>query len=260
MEYVYLKQHHLDVYISDATYHILVREKKNPKFQPIPFLLSYFDRVRAGTHVFGRKFHFVSATPHNRKSFIKVYWQSFVRIIQEEKLLNSSDHHQLLQLLCQDFPLSLCNQVMEIRKKSDITLTEFIYTLQVLLYYSEFVEQCEVIFKGSNQDSSIIIVPPSSTINGNASTLSLASLEQLKHSLHDLHMQMTSCQSWVVIPSLPCLQHVIKMMMCSATQQRDVSFNDFLSYLCNCSELNEEIGVLPQQELLLDTEPPIISK
>ena len=253
----YLKKHYLEVYISDATYKLVARKHKDPKTRSLPFLLDYFVGVRSGYHVFKRRYKYVSATPYNRQSFIKITWQAFVNLIQQQVPMKGQEYHQLLQLLCNDFPISLIEQVINVithhkPSQDSITFTEFIYTLQVIFYYQEFLNEVGNIFSRSGE-SSIIVLPPKDTDTENIQNEMLP-LAQFTLSIQALHEKICSNKPWLVLPSLTSLNDVIP----GSTHQ--VTMLDFLSYLCECEQINKQIGVLPPRELFLTTEPPVINK
>lgn len=254
MELLYLKKHYLEVYISDATHQLLTRRKKDSKDGSLQFLLRYFVKVQNGLHVLKRQYSYVSSTPYNRKSFIKLIWQAFFNIIQQQVPMTGSQYHQLLQLLCNDFPITLIEQVMNIitaSSQTPVTFTEFIYTLQIIFYYQEFIEHVHNLFNSSEGSTSVIIVPPPNQTSQIIETLSLSHFTQLMQSLHE---KVGSTQAWIVIPSLSSLLTVLQN--CST----EVSFLQFLVHLSNCEQINKEIGILPSCELFLTTEPPVIGK
>ena len=48
-----------------------------------------FASVREGTHILLREFNFVKATPHNRASFVHLFWRCFANIARKTGVLDS---------------------------------------------------------------------------------------------------------------------------------------------------------------------------
>lgn len=285
---LYMKKHYIMTYIEDVTCLMLAQKKKDSKFQPLPFLQDYFQRVRAGNHVFRRKYSFVSATPYNRRCFIKLIWQAFVNIIREKVPMRGSDYHQLVELVCADFPIEIIHQVMSVLAhqtevkipEKAVMFNDFLYTLQVLFYYKEFVQECKTIHGkltpgNSYETSPHIVVVPCSKEDDEAkekifeseddkqlqlqessvcSSSSSCSIEVFRQSIEALWCRLSDKQSWIVTPSFPVVKEILQQCPMETT------FLDFLAQMCNSKLINEYIGVLPAREVFLLTDPPIIGK
>lgn len=283
---MYMKKHYIMTYIEDVTCLLLAQKKKDSKFQPLPFLQDYFQRVRTGNHVFRRKYSFVSATPYNRRSFIKLIWQAFINIIREKVPMKGSDYHQLMELVCTDFPIEIIHQVMSVLahqtkvKTPSVMFNDFLYTLQVLFYYKEFVQECETVHSkltpgNSSQTSPRIVIVPCSKKDdeGKEKTLEIEDDKQLQlqessvrpsssscsidlftQSIEALFCKLTDKQPWIAAPSFPVVKEILQHCPMETT------FLDFLAQMCNSKLINEHINVLPVREVFLQTDPPIIGK
>ena len=74
---VYLQKHCLMTYIQDAVAYVLQRKGEA---KPLEVLVEYFGSVKSGTHVAFREYSYVIATPHNRTSFLKLFWRTYAQI------------------------------------------------------------------------------------------------------------------------------------------------------------------------------------
>lgn len=266
----YFREHHLDVYIEDATAQLLEQTKTNPKIEPLPFLHQYFTAVRSGLHVFDRSYDYITATPHNRRSFIKLVWQIFGDIGRSEITMNGYHHHQLLELICPDIPVVLSHQVMDtillrpIPQQRDtelVSFVDYIYTFQVLFYYHEFLKECQDVF--SSHKPIVISTTRSSSTNQSAlDTDTVVSdvdnthndvsvFSSFAHSIKSLHRKLTATDhtNRLILPPLTILEQLVTN--CS-------TFEAFRRRLCKWEPLNKIIGVLPPKESFLSTEPPPI--
>lgn len=63
----YLEYHKLQIYLQDAIKIILDRKDE----KPLDLLIEYFNTTIKGEHILLREFAFVSATLHNRRSFLQ---------------------------------------------------------------------------------------------------------------------------------------------------------------------------------------------
>eukprot|EP00891_Asterochloris_glomerata_P007179 jgi/Astpho2/7179/Aster-x0759 len=98
----FLKTQHLKHYFCDLCKLYLTSDGTQPAAD---FALEYFQAVQAGTHVIGRRFEIVAATPHNRRCFLRLAWQAFAPLARADMdELTLHDLHSLLQLVCADCP------------------------------------------------------------------------------------------------------------------------------------------------------------
>ena len=283
---LYLKKHYIMTYIEDVTCLMLAQKKKDSKFQPLPFLQDYFQRVRTGSHVFRRKYSFISATPYNRRCFIKLIWQAFVNITRKKVPMKGSGYHQLIELVCADFPFEIINQVMlvlahqeEFKMPERIAMFfEFLYAFQVLFYYKEFIQECKTAHSklslgNSSQTSPHIVVVPCSKEDdegkekileddkqlqlqesGVRPSSSSCSIEVFTQSIEALCCRLTDKQPWIVAPPFSVLKEILQCC------PMEITFLDFLTQMCYSKLINDYIGILPVREVFVLTDPPIIGE
>lgn len=154
---LYLKKHFIMIYMEDAVTQLLSRKALTPKTQPLSFLLEYFKAVRNGSHIISREYTYISSTPHNRASFIKLLWRSYFSLSREGIVMKVTDYFPLLQLLCVDFPPDVVQliQALLIGGSHEVAVDEcvttsfadFLYTFQVVFYFETFFLECEKIYQ-----------------------------------------------------------------------------------------------------------------
>ncbi|KAK3101796.1 hypothetical protein FSP39_006432 [Pinctada imbricata] len=148
---IYFKQkkakHHVLVYLEDSIAQLLEHREENPKINGVKFLGEYFNSLRDGNHTMFREFSFVHATPHNRASFVRLFWKCYRQIGKKGDLLSIQEYHSLLSLICPDFPFETVQKTARIILMDDaldclISFSDFIYAFQVQFYFEEFMEKC----------------------------------------------------------------------------------------------------------------------
>ena len=147
---LYLKRHHVMTYIEDAVTFLLERKEEDPKTKPYELLAEYFESVTKGTHVLFRSYAFVSLTPHNRASFVRLFWHTFAEVAERGDSMRVMEYLSLLRLLCHDFPSALVRGVARVVFSYDalehlVAFPNFLYTFQVLFYYELFLKRCELV-------------------------------------------------------------------------------------------------------------------
>ena len=103
----YLRLHQLEPYFEDAARQALVQGDR-----PAERLRAYFRRVLAMRQVVGREYAYVSATAWNRRSFVVVFREAIQNLLGEH--LTVGDFHQLLQLVCPDFPRATLDAIVHV--------------------------------------------------------------------------------------------------------------------------------------------------
>eukprot|EP00472_Partenskyella_glossopodia_P013099 CAMPEP_0197525068 /NCGR_PEP_ID=MMETSP1318-20131121/10600_1 /TAXON_ID=552666 /ORGANISM="Partenskyella glossopodia, Strain RCC365" /LENGTH=273 /DNA_ID=CAMNT_0043078229 /DNA_START=286 /DNA_END=1107 /DNA_ORIENTATION=+ len=147
----YLERYHILKYLQDAI-GLMVENKAE---RPLHFLADYFASIERGVNVLYRSFRYINSTPRNRQSFIQQYYEVYKNISPNEELTVDS-FHQLLSLLCRDFPYSL------VRNASRITMDvkevptkgkfrEFSLKIFILFFFSEFMNQSALAFRTIDQ-------------------------------------------------------------------------------------------------------------
>ena len=103
----YLRLHQLEPYFEDAARQALLQGDR-----PAERLRAYFRRVLAMRQVVGREYAYVSATAWNRRSFVVVFREAIQNLLGEH--LTVGDFHQLLQLVCPDFPRATLDAIVHV--------------------------------------------------------------------------------------------------------------------------------------------------
>ena len=147
---LYLKKHHIMTYIEDIVSFLLERKDEDPKTRPIEVLAEYFKSIKNGTHILFREYSFISSTPHNRASFVKLFWHSYAEVAVKGEMMQLVEFLSLLRLLCCDFPVEIVQKVGEVlfchnTMENLVSFPDFLYTFQVVFYYEVFFSQCQSI-------------------------------------------------------------------------------------------------------------------
>lgn len=262
----YLRKHHLLSYIEDAVLLLLGRKDEDSKTKPFELLANYFKSVRNGSHIVFREYNFITATPHNRRSFITTWWQTYSGVPECTVPMRTVEFHSLLRLLCADFPLKETQKVPRALSRHDttdsvISFTDFSYTFQITFYYDYFLGLLKFMFPSllsgtyhppiypqfSSTTAVVVPLPPaSSDRKPGASNCSAASetFSKVVNSGVLLEAALGLCQRiderepGQSYPSQEALRGVL-----SGVEQ--LSLNDFVLKLSLSDVVNREIGTLP---------------
>ncbi|XP_070566793.1 centriolar satellite-associated tubulin polyglutamylase complex regulator 1-like isoform X2 [Ptychodera flava] len=258
----YLAKHHVLTYLEDAIGQLLEHKEDNPKVNPAKFFNDYFTSIYHGNHTLFREYAFIKSTPHNRASFIRVFWKCYRHIGKNGDLLNVKEYHSLLCLLCPNFPFDLIQKTARIILMDDamdclMSFSDFLYAFQLQLYYEEFLEDCNKLYEKLTQaprsPRETVVVPSSSTSprqqkkqqplpppvdpipppEGIDSQQFLEALTQLSDVTKNSH------------PKLSCLREILQ-------NTNRVSFYGFLMALAKNDSVNSGIGVLPAKASIMD--------
>lgn len=280
---LYLKKHHVMAYIQDAVTFLLERKDQDPKTKPYELLAEYFESIKKGTHVLFRDYTFVSLTPHNRASFIRLFWHSYSEVAVRGDSLKVVEYLSLLRLLCHNFPSDVINKIARVLFSYDamenlVSFSDFIYTFQTLFYYELFLKRCEEFCSdiASGQTprnllgaSTVIVSVPSSGIQSVSSRPETAnslqsgvSTSEAPHMLSapsgfdevldvEVFIQAITnlCQRferepWERCPNIKLLVEIVTRLSC-------LTFYDFVLALARSEKINRDIGVLPDRNALL---------
>lgn len=148
----YLAKHNVLIYFEDSIAQLLEHKEENPKMNSIKFLSEYFNSLRDGNHTMFREYTFVHITPHNRASFVRLFWKCYRQIGKKGDLLSVNEYHSLLTLLCPDFPFEVVQKTARIILLDDamdclISFSDFIYAFQIQFYYEEFIEKVHEMYQ-----------------------------------------------------------------------------------------------------------------
>jgi len=144
----------LEAYLEDVVRQCLANREDKPAFRA----RAYFARVANSKHVAGREYDYINATAWNKRSFVYAFHETIAHLLSES--VTVGDFHQLLQLLCHDFPrapLDACVHALpralvgEGRAKCSHLASAF----EVHWFYAPFFAALEPAFRGvGRQDSS----------------------------------------------------------------------------------------------------------
>ncbi|XP_022335411.2 centriolar satellite-associated tubulin polyglutamylase complex regulator 1-like isoform X2 [Crassostrea virginica] len=249
----YLARHHVLVYMEDAVAQLLEHREENSKINPIKFLCEYFNSVRDGNHTMFREYSYIHATPHNRASFVRLFWKCYRQIGKKGDLLSIQEYHSLLSLLCSDFPFEPVQKTAKIILLDDaldclISFSDFIYAFQVQFYFEEFIEKSHEMYQSLHQTQRSprdpVVVP-----SGSDDT----KVHQNSHHPGD---GVDATQYFRAIYPL-CDRsnfstppvNVLKEILFNVPR---VSFYGFLMSIAKSERINEHIGRLPSKAELLE--------
>ena len=267
----YLKKHHVLTYVEDAVTLLLERKDEDSKTKPFELLTDYFKSVRDGSHVLFREHNFISATPHNRRSFIAAFWQSYEAVAGRREPLESVEYHSLLRLLCYNFPMELSQKVSKVlmgnsRIGNAIPFAEFSYVFQIVFYFEKFLGQLESACGGRLSPSSLhthsstaVVVPLPLALNSTDSSrpnTSLGSEKSLLHPATDVWSTNISTNVFLQTAlELVQLFHKnpgkaapsVEAVAAAAGEGENTSICGFVLKLSADPLVNSEIGVLPSR-------------
>lgn len=239
--------------MEDAVAQLLEHREENSKINPIKFLCEYFNSVRDGNHTMFREYSYIHATPHNRASFVRLFWKCYRQIGKKGDLLSIQEYHSLLSLLCSDFPFEPVQKTAKIILLDDaldclISFSDFIYAFQVQFYFEEFIEKSHDMYQSLHQTQRSprdpVVVP-----SGSDDT----KVHQNSHHPGD---GVDATQYFRAIYPL-CDRsnfstppvNVLKEILFNIPR---VSFYGFLMAIAKSERINEHIGRLPSKAELLE--------
>ncbi|XP_038156579.1 UPF0705 protein C11orf49 homolog isoform X2 [Cyprinodon tularosa] len=257
----YLADSKVLFYLKDALTQLLDHKEEYTQFGVVRYFAEYFSSVKNGNHVLFREFNFIRATQHNRASFIRVFWRCFRQIGKSGDLLSMLEYRSLLQVLCPDFPLEVVRSAARIVVMDEATdclmsFSDFIYALQLQLYYQEFLDSVHVIYLDllAGKSPNTVIVPTSSSVE----QLTSAATEEDDGEQQEQDGVDSSTLGECVealcdrfkssFPPGTCMREVLQ-------QSDKVSYYSLLRALAKHEGINQTIGALPSEdELLIDPE------
>ncbi|XP_052800841.1 centriolar satellite-associated tubulin polyglutamylase complex regulator 1-like isoform X2 [Mya arenaria] len=249
----YLAKHHVLVYIEDSISQLLENRDENPKINPVKILSEYFTALRDGNHTMFREYTFIHQTPHNRASFVKLFWKCYRQIGKKGDLLSIQEYHSLITLLCSDFPFEIVQKTARIILLDDaldclISFTDFIYAFQTQFYYEEFLDKCLEMYQSMIQTQSSPrnpVVVPSGTDDS-----------KIHMSSHHPGDGVDAMQYFrAVYPLCDRVNYstppteALKEILFNVPR---VSFYGFLMAIAKSDAINEHIGRLPPKSEILE--------
>ncbi|XP_062856217.1 centriolar satellite-associated tubulin polyglutamylase complex regulator 1 isoform X2 [Trichomycterus rosablanca] len=250
----YLAESSALFYLNDAVTQFLQHRDEFIQFGIVRYFAEYFTSVKNGNHVLFREFSYVKATPHNRASFIHIFWKCFRQIGKNGDLLTTLEYTSLLHLICLDFPAEIVQNTAKIVLMDDavdcvMSLSDFLYAFQIQFYYEEFLENVLVMYEDllEGKNPNTVIVPTSTsaepicseetdTQEGVDSSVLLECIKGL-------------CERFK--PKYPPLSAITDILESNTR----ISYYSFLMALSKHEGINQGIGALPNRsDLLIDPE------
>lgn len=253
----YLAETNVLLYLNDAVTQLLEHKEEYTQYGVVRYFAEYFNSVKNGNHILFREFNYIKATPHNRASFIRIFWRCFRQIGKNGDLLAAIEYSSLLQLICPDFPTEMVQNAARIVLIDDavdslMSFSDFLYSFQIQFYFEEFLDSVSVIYQDllSGKSPNTVIVPTSSSV------------EQLNSLAEDETEAQEAVDSAVFVECIEALCERFKHSHPSPTvvgeileNSQRVSFYGFLMAMAKSETINQDIGVLPNKaDLLIDPE------
>ncbi|XP_010750755.2 centriolar satellite-associated tubulin polyglutamylase complex regulator 1 isoform X2 [Larimichthys crocea] len=257
----YLADSNVLFYLSDAVTQLLEHKEEYTQFGVIRYFAEYFSSVKNSNHILFREYNYIRATPHNRASFIRVFWRCYRQIGKSGDLLSMLEYRSLLQLLCPDFPAEMVQSAARIVLMDDaidclMSFSDFLYAFQLQFYYQEFLDSVLMIYQDllSGKSPNTVIVPTSTSIE----QLPSVAAEDIDRE----EQQQDGVEPSTLAQCIDALcdrfkrSHPPRSCMREALEQTDkVSYYSFLMSLAKHEAINQTVGVLPSKaELLIDPE------
>lgn len=257
----YLADSNVMFYLNDAVTQLLEHKEEYTQFGVIRYFAEYFSSVKNSNHILFREYNYIKATPHNRTSFIRVFWRCYRQIGKSGDFLSMQEYRSLLQLLCPDFPMEVVQSAARIVLMDDaidclMSFSDFLYAFQLQLYYQEFLDSVLEIYQDllAGKSPNTVIVPTSTSIE---QLPPVAAEENDKEEQQQDGVETSTLAQCIEalcdrfkhsFPSRSCMREVLK-------QNDKISYYSFLMSLAKHEVVNQTIGALPSKaELLIDPE------
>uniref|UniRef100_A0AAQ4Q7Y5 Centriolar satellite-associated tubulin polyglutamylase complex regulator 1 n=2 Tax=Gasterosteus aculeatus aculeatus TaxID=481459 RepID=A0AAQ4Q7Y5_GASAC len=262
-DHEYLADGDVLFYLRDAVTQLLDHQQEYTTFGLIRYFAEYFSSVKNSNHVLFREYNYIRATPHNRASFIRVFWRCYRQIGKSGDLLSTLEYRSLLQLLCPDFPLEMVQRAARIVQMEDVvdclmSFSDFLYALQLHFYYPEFLNSMLLIYQDllAGKSPNTVIVPTSTSIDLLRSVAAENISKEKQQQQQDGVDPSTLAQCIDALcdrfkhshPPRSCMREVLG-------QTNKVYYYSFLMSLAKHESINQTIGALPSRaEFLIDPE------
>lgn len=256
----YLAESHVLIYLSDAVTQLLEHKEEYIQFGVTRYLAEYFSSVKNGNHVLFREFSYIQATPHNRASFLRVFWRCYRQLGKSGDLLSVLELRSLLQLLCPDFPVDMVKSAARIVLMDDaldclMSFPDFLLAFQLQLFYQEFLDSVLVIYQDllAGKSPNTVIVPTSSSVEQHPSVVVDENTREEPPEDVDAAMLAqcleTLCERFRHShPPRSCLTEILE-------QTEKISYYSLLMSLAKHGAVNQAIGALPcKAGLMVDPE------
>ncbi|XP_028305934.1 centriolar satellite-associated tubulin polyglutamylase complex regulator 1 isoform X1 [Gouania willdenowi] len=258
----YLADTNVLFYLSDAVTQLLEHKVEYTQFGVIRFFAEYFSSVKNSNHVLFREFSYITATPHNRASFVRVFWRCYRQIGKSGELLSALEYRSLLQLLCPDFPVEVVQNAARIVVMGDaldclMSFSDFLCAFQLQFFYQEFLDALLQIYQDllAGKSPNTVIVPTSASVE----QLLSAAADDTEREKQQTDGGVDACTLAQCVdalcdrikhshPSRSCMREILQ-------QSPRICYHSFLMSLAKDESINQSIGALPcKAELLIDPE------
>ena len=137
----YIEKYQLHLYVKDAVRLLLGRRDE----RPIPTVYEYFKSIITGSNVHCREYAYVYATQRNRLAFILHLDECYPHLSDSERL-TPNDYHQLLCIVCSDFPKSMVDEALNGLEEEDYTYGTISKMVMLYFFYHDFFKEMRCIF------------------------------------------------------------------------------------------------------------------
>ncbi|XP_070763450.1 centriolar satellite-associated tubulin polyglutamylase complex regulator 1 isoform X2 [Enoplosus armatus] len=246
----YLADSNVLFYLSDAVTQLLEHKEEYTQFGVIRYFAEYFSSVKNSNHILFREYSYIRATPHNRVSFIRVFWRCYRQIGKSGDLLSMLEFRSLLQLLCPDFPVEMVQSAAKVALMDDtvdclMSFSDFLYAFQLQFYYQEFLDSVLVIYQDllSGKSPNTVIVPTSTSIEQLPSVAAEENDKEEEEQRQDGVEPSTLAQCIDALCDRFKRSHPPRSCMREALEQTDkVSYYSFLMSLAKHETINQTIA------------------
>ena len=138
----YIEKYQLHLYIKDTVKLVLGRRDE----RPITTVYEYFKGIMNGENVLSREYAYISATQRNRLAFIFHIGNCYPHLSDSESL-TPNDYHQLLCIVCSDFPKSLVDEALVGTQEEDYNYGTISRMVMIYFFYQEFFKEIRCIFR-----------------------------------------------------------------------------------------------------------------
>ncbi|PAA77967.1 hypothetical protein BOX15_Mlig000482g5 [Macrostomum lignano] len=273
----YLESHHVTFYMEDCITQLLLYKEDNPKVNARNFMADYFKCLNSGNHVLLREFAFVSATPHNRLSFVRLIYRAYCNLNEVGDCLCLQELHSLLLLLCPDLPWRLVEAAGHTAQETVLAgggsegtaaqtpassshpdslkhvrflFSDFLMAFQIHLLYDEFLEKCAQLYESllSGRSNNIDVFLPQTdqqqqqqteeTANSGATSAAAVELQQRVSSSAFSRLIEGVCHELQLhVPNMDIIKK-------SLGSNRTTTYREFLGGLVRNKELSAALGLL----------------
>lgn len=245
-----MQKHSLAIYVQDAVAFVLKRKDED---KPLDVLVDYFESVTSGTHVAFREYAYITATPYNRVSFLKLFWKTYAQMALKGAAMSVRDYLSLLRLLCPDFPEELTDQLPQSITDDAMSFSDFIYAFEVILCYNHFLVRCLLLYIAIQDGRSLEELTEGGEVWRNEHTVPPKGMVwpvvTVQHTMEASRfgkavMDLASSHLCQGCPSVNTLEDVLSGF-------HHLTFDQFLLKLCASDLVRNEIGVLPPRNQFL---------